>query len=104
MTTSPTSLDALTRLNAALGDLAHALLAGDAPAVLAAEAPIAAALELVAGAQPTPAADRARLAEEVQRARLTLARCRALGASITELSEALAPRATYGPASMGRPS
>jgi hypothetical protein len=97
-----TSLDALTRLNSALRDLAHALAAGDAPAVLAAEAPIAAALEVVAHASPTPPDDRARLIEEVQSTRLTLARCRALGASIVDLAEAMAPRATYGPSPAGR--
>lgn len=104
MTTLPTTLDALTHLNAALTELATALASGDMAGVLSAEAPIAAALERMATAAPTPTEDRARLAETVQRTRLTLVRCQALGASIAELAEALAPRATYAPSTNRRPS
>jgi hypothetical protein len=104
MTTTPTTLDALTSLNAALTDLAAALASGDTAGVLAAEAPIASALERMATAMPTPAADRAQLVAAVQRTRLTLVRCQALGASIADLADALAPRATYTAPATRRPS
>jgi hypothetical protein len=78
------ALDAAVRLNASLDEVAAALAAPDADALLTAEAGLASALAELGVSTDAGPADRARIAAEVARARATLARCRVLGAAISD--------------------
>ncbi len=81
-------LDQARELREVLEALAAALGRGDASAVLAAEPALQAAVGAVATATagPLSAADRMAAAEELQRTRTALARCRAIGAATADLT------------------
>ncbi len=79
-------LDQARELREVLEALAAALGRGDASAVLAAEPALQAAVGAVATAGPLSTADRLAAAEELQRTRTALARCRALGAATADLT------------------
>ena len=90
MTVTPTRpaavLDQARELRKVLEVLAAALGRGEASAVLAAEPALQAAVGAVAASGALSAADRAAMAEELHRARMALARCRAIGAATADLT------------------
>lgn len=93
MTTSPDPLD---RLQTALDGLADALVAGDAAAVLAMEPILAeATMALRVAGRPDIDSGRHELRLRLLRARLTIERCRRLGAAIGEVAAAMQPATVY---------
>jgi hypothetical protein len=78
------TLDATARLAAVLDDLATALAVPDAEALWAIEARLGPALAAVAAPGDVSPSDRARMAEVLAGARLSLTRCEVLGASLSD--------------------
>lgn len=77
-------LDAALRLRASLDSVAGALALPDETALLAAESGLAAALADLGSIRQIDPADRVAIAAELQQARAALARCRILGASMSD--------------------
>lgn len=77
-------LDAALRLRASLDMVAGALALPDETALLAAESGLAAALADLGSVRHVEPTDRAAIAAELQQARATLARCKILGASMSD--------------------
>lgn len=80
------ALDATVRLTTSLEGVAAALSAPDAEALLGAEAGLAAALADLQAHLHTSIADRGALRAEATKAMAALARCRVLGASLSDAS------------------
>jgi hypothetical protein len=95
------AFDATVRLRASLEDVAAALSAPDAEALLGTEAGLAAALADVQAYLHAPIADRGELRDELLKATGALARCRVLGASLSDAAQ-LALTAQGQGASYGR--
>lgn len=77
-------LDAALRLRASLDSVAGALALPDESALLAAESGLAAALADLGSVRQIEPAERAALVAELQQARAALARCKILGASMSD--------------------
>jgi hypothetical protein len=77
-------LAAALRLRASLDSVAGALALPDESALLAAESGLAAALADLGSVRQVDPADRAAIAAELQQARAALARCKILGASLSD--------------------
>jgi hypothetical protein len=100
-------LDALTRVQLALAQMADALASGEADAVLAAEAPLADAAHQLAALARTPTftdgLTPAALRRAVLETRAGLGRCERLGGSMAAVAATVFPQIVYGPGPrMGR--
>ena len=88
---------AVTRIEAALREVADALAAADLDRLLAAETGLGDALGQLGVTTPLEASERAELREAIDRAHSTLLRCRRLGAGLTTFARASAgPETGYG--------
>ena len=88
---------AVTRVEAALREVADALASAHLERLLAAETGLGDALGQLGVTSPLEAADRAELRDAIDRAYTMLLRCRRLGAGLTTFARAAAgPETGYG--------